>query len=153
MPEAPLLLAIDAYSDPGGLYPAAGARPAILDTLEGLSRLDGPPPLAPLVMCDADAAARARGALLVTDDRDGVVIVLPRGVSAGSLGAIAAAHAWRLGTPCRLQLVAAGQPADSGRTFEPRLICEGRAFHDSQLTGCIVPSEWLMLAIKTGDLL
>lgn len=153
MSSAPLLLAIDAYTAPGGLYPVGGAPPAIITSLRSIESRDGGHPLAPVILCDADGAARARGALLVTDDQDGVAIVLPPGIGPDGLRAVVAAWAWRLGEACELRLVAAGAPADSGDIITPQPVCDGPAFHPSQLGGCLVPSEWLMLAIRTGDLL
>ncbi len=153
MPSFARLVAIDAYTDPDGLFPKAGAPPAILETLRSLDAPAGAAPLAPVILCQDAGAARARGALLVTDDQDGWVIVLPHGLSADALAAIAAAHAWRRDTTCHVELVAAGAPAGSGRDIAPRLVCEGPAFHPSRLRGCLVPSDWLMLAIKSGDVL
>ncbi|MEM0985735.1 MAG: hypothetical protein AAGJ32_05780 [Pseudomonadota bacterium] len=154
MPRRPRLFVIDAYSDPSVLVPRAnGEPPAILDTLRHVQEADGFPVLAPAILCTEDGAARARGALLITDDQDGVVIVLPEGLDAAALPSIAAAHAWRMNETARIMLQHGGQPDLPALSLDPRQICERPPFHESQLKGCIVPSEWLLLAVQTGDCL
>ncbi|MEM7766712.1 MAG: hypothetical protein AAF253_04400 [Pseudomonadota bacterium] len=145
------MFVIDAYGDPTSLSARGVTPPAIVATLRAIQRTDPPGLAAPVILCDGDRAARARGALVVSGDTDGTVIVLPPGLDVGDLAPVAAAWAWRADPSVTLCLVRAGDSAETGAPVAPHLICEDEAFHPSQLGGCVVPTEWLLLAIKTGD--
>lgn len=150
MATRPLLIVVDAYTKPDGLFPARDGPPPTVRTLRALDRLETESFAAPAILCDETTAARARGALLVTNDQDGTAIVLPKGLSVDALAKIAAAHAWTVDPTSRIRLVEAGGDPASGCALEPARLCDQLAFHDSQLNGCRIPSEWLLLAVVEG---
>lgn len=151
MPSKTSLAVIDGYSDVSVFEPLDGAPPPLVTVLQRMDARQGPAVLAPAILCDGDRAARARGALLVSGDQDGVAIVLPSGLAAGDLALIAAAYGWQIDPACRVSFITGRGAAGHVDDVSPRPVTDRHRFHPSKLKGCLVPSEWLLLAIRTGD--
>lgn len=77
MSERDVLVVIDACAAPDAFEAGTGRRPPLVEALLVLDRVRGIEFCPPAILCPEAETARARGALLVSGDEDGVALAVP----------------------------------------------------------------------------